>query len=292
MKDLDLKNEATIRPVLIAALGVALFTVLDALMKIIATTYPLAQATGMRYAAGAIVAICFYFSVERKLPERSAVYRSIPRSLANLLAGASFFLAVSRLPLVDAVTLSFLTPLFLSFSGWIFLGEVPKTSTIVAIFVGLAGVACVARGQSDVATAGFDVIGFAAGIATPAFYALSNTLTRSHSAKDSVPTLVLLPSIIGTLTSAPLMIATWKSVEPWHYGLLLLIGVFGTAAYLCLTWAFSHARVERLGLLDYTGLLWGAILGYLLFSEIPSVWTICGAALIIAACIPSFFKKD
>ena len=291
MKNLELKNETTIRPVLVAALGVTLFAVLDALMKIIATAYPIAQATGMRYVAGAIVAVGFYYSVERKLPVKAAVIRSLPRSLANLLAGACFFLAISRLPLVDAVTLSFLSPLFLSFWGWILLGETPKTSTVVAILIGLVGVALVAKGQVDSTTTGFDLLGFSAGIATPALYAVSMALTRKSSSKDSVPVLVLLPSVIGALMSAPLMIASWKSVEPWHYVVLLLVGGFGTAGYLCLTWAYSNARVERLGLLDYTGLLWGAFFGYLLFNETPSIWTLCGAALIVGACLPTFFKK-
>ena len=291
MKSSELRNEATIRPVLAAILGVTLFAVLDALIKIIATAYPIAQATGMRYAAGALVAVGFYCAVERKPPEKGAVYRSLPRSLANLLAGTCFFLAISRLPLVDAVTLSFLSPLFLSFWAWLLLGETPKLGTVVAILVGLIGVAFVARGQIDSTAAGFDLIGFSAGIATPALYAVSMILTRKNSAKDSVPVLVLLPSVIGAIMSAPLMVTSWQSVQAWHYAVLLLVGIFGTAGYLCLTWAYSNARVERLGLLDYTGLLWGALFGYFLFSETPSIWTMCGAALIIGACVPAFLKK-
>lgn len=291
MKDLKLNNEATIRPVLVATLGVTLFSVLDALMKIIATAYPVMQATGMRYMAGAIVAIGFYCFTERKLPNKDAVYRSFPRSLANLLAGICFFLAISRLPLLDAITLTFLSPLFLTLWGWLFLREIPKVNTIIAILIGLVGVVLFARGQAVNTVAGFNIIGFAAGIATPALYSISMVLTRSHSSKDSVPVLVLLPSIIGAFASAPLMISSWQSVAAWHYGILLFVGVFGTAGYLCLTWAYSNARVERLVLLDYTGLLWGALFGYLLFREVPSIWTICGAILIICACAPTFFKK-
>jgi drug/metabolite transporter (DMT)-like permease len=291
VKNPELKNETTIRPVLVMSFGVFLFSVLDALMKIIATAYPVAQATGMRYVAGAVVAVCFYFSVERKLPEKSAVYRSLPRSLANLLAGACFFLAISRLPLVDAVTLTFLSPLFLSLWAWLILREAPKTGTIAAIIVGFVGVLVVARGQIGIATTGVDLVGFSAAIATPALYALSMVLARNDSAKDSVPVLVLLPSLVGTVLSAPFMIASWQSVSLWHYAVLLLVGVFGTAGYLCLTWAYSNARVERVGLLDYSGLLWGALFGYFLFNETPSISTICGAALIVGACVPTFFRK-
>ena len=55
-----MRSDTSIKPVLVATLGVALFSMLDAMMKVITTTYPIAQATGMRYFAAALAATIFY----------------------------------------------------------------------------------------------------------------------------------------------------------------------------------------------------------------------------------------
>lgn len=286
-----MRSDSSIRPVLVAAAGVAFFSVLDAMMKVIASTYPLAQSTGMRYCAVAIVATFFYVFASGEWPNQQAIIRSIPRSVANLLAGACFFLAVSRLPLVDAIALTFLSPLFLAIWAWIFLREPPTKGTFLAMFVGLAGVLLIMRGQSASIDHKFDPVGIGAAIATAALYALSMVMTRGHSSKDSLPTLVLLPSVIGAILAAPSMLWTWEPVSTWHYMIAACIGVFGTAGFICLAWAYSNSHVSRLGLLDYTGLIWAAVIGFFIFHEVPSVWTLAGALLIVAACMPAFAKS-
>lgn len=285
-----MRSDTSVRPVVIAAVGVAFFSVLDAMMKVIASTYPLAQSTGMRYCAVAITATAFYVFASGEWPSREAIFRSIPRSIANLIAGACFFLAVSRLPLVDAITLTFLSPLFLALWGRIFLKEPLTKNMLAAMLVGLAGVFLIVRGQSAGVDHKFDPLGFGAAIATAALYALSMVITRGHSSKDSLPTLVLLPSVIGAVLAAPSMVLAWQPVSIWHYKLIACIGVFGTAGFICLAWAYSNSRVSRLGLLDYTGLIWALVLGYFFFYEVPSTWTLAGAFLIVGACMPAFAK--
>ena len=287
-----MRSDKSTKPVLIAALGVALFSILDAMMKVIASTYPIAQSTGMRYWAAAVTAVVFYMYANGKWPGKDAIFRSIPRSVANLSAGTCFFIAIARLPLVDAITLTFLSPLFLAFWGWVFLAEPLKRNTLAAIIVGLAGVFLIVRGQNDDINHSFDLIGIGAAIATAALYALSMVMTRGHSSKDSLPTLVLLPSVIGAILAAPSMILVWSPVSLWHYGLVACIGILATTGYICLAWAYSNSHVGRLGLLDYTGLIWAVVFGYFIFYETPSVWTIAGAFLIIGACIPAFFKES
>jgi drug/metabolite transporter (DMT)-like permease len=290
LSEAEMRADTSIRPVLLAALGIALFAGLDAMMKVIAGAYPLAQATGMRYGAGAVTATIFYISAGGKWPSRDQILRSLPRTFANLAAGTCFFFAISRLPLVDAVAITFLSPLFLSLWGLILLGEPLKKATLAAILIGLAGVFVIARGQSLNAQHSFDVLGFLAAIGCAALYALSMVMTRSQSSRDALPTLVLLPSLGGALFSAAPMIWVWQPVPLWHFGLLAGVGAIGTGAYVCLAWAYTRSHVGRLGLMEYTGLLWAAVFGYCVFHEVPSAWTIAGAVLIVSACLPAFRK--
>ncbi|MBT0571626.1 EamA family transporter [Curvibacter sp. CHRR-16] len=160
---------------MVAAMGVALFSALDAMMKAIASTYPLAQSTGMRYWAGALVAAMFYRWTSKEWPSQQALVRSIPRAIVNLMAGTSFFLAVSRLPLVDTIALTFLSPLFLAAWGRIFLHEHLHPQALLAMLVGLVGVGVVAygqgAGQGAIQGQPLDLLGLGAAIATAALYA-------------------------------------------------------------------------------------------------------------------------
>ncbi len=283
--------DTSTRPVLVAAIGVALFSALDAMMKVIASAYPLGQSTGMRYLAGACVALLYYAWLDGRMPTRDEVIRSIPRSLANLFGGATFFLAVSRLALTDAIAITFLSPAFLSFWGWLLLRESLKIGTFIAIGLGLTGVFVIANGQSFGPRRDFDPIGVAAAVACAASYALSMVLTRRQSGRDTLPTLVLLPSLIGAVISVPAMIVVWQPVAFWHYWIIACVGVLGTAGYICLSWAYAHSRVGRLGLMEYSGFLWAAAFGFVFFAEIPSAWTIAGALLIMAACLTAFRRE-
>ena len=67
--------------------------------------------------------------------------------------------------------------------------------------------------------------------------------------------------------------------------LVLLLGALATGGLLCITRAFSHIEASRAAPVEYTGLLWAALLGYTLFAEVPSVWTISSAALIMLGCL-------
>lgn len=286
-----MRSDVSIKPVLMAALGVGLFSVLDAMMKVISSAYPLAQTTGMRFVAGSLVTTIYFIAVRGERPRLDQLWRAVPRALAALLAGTGFFLAINRLQLIDAITLTFLSPLFISLWGWILLKEPLRPQTLFAIILGLVGVIVIAEGQNSAGSHTFDLLGFAGAICCAAFYAFAMVMTRRQSTRDSLPTLLLLPSLIGSAVAIGPMVMVWQPVPLWHYGLLLCIGVAGAAAQLCLIWAYSRSKVGRLGLMDYTALIWGTFFGYVVFHETPSVSTLTGAALIIGACLPAFFSK-
>lgn len=173
--------------------------------------------------------------------------------------------------------------------GWLFLKERLSKGALAAMSVGFLGVYLMALGHSSNENKPFDLLGFCAAIANAAMYALSMVMTRRHSSKDTLPILVLLPAVIGAAISAPTMVMSWQPVIAWHYLLLVCLGIVGTAALICVSWAYSNSHVNRLGLLDYTGLVWALLFGYFIFHEVPSLWTLAGALLIVGACITAFF---
>jgi S-adenosylmethionine uptake transporter len=67
--------------------------------------------------------------------------------------------------------------------------------------------------------------------------------------------------------------------------MLLLMGGFATIGLVAITWAYSHVEASRAAPLEYTGLVWAALLGWVAFGEMPTGWSIGSAALIVLGCL-------
>jgi S-adenosylmethionine uptake transporter len=279
-------------PVLMSGLGVAFLSLLDAAMKEITHSYPLMQAITIRYGMGTFFAGLIYFLFWRKLPSRDAVRRNALRAVFVVGTAVCFFTAINRLPLVEAVALTFLAPLLMAFLGRVILKETVSLNALVATLVGFCGVAVIARGDGMVGGEGTDLIGLMAALGCAFFYALSMVLMRQQSAHDSVFTIVFLANCMAFLIVLPVGLWNWQPVAPSHWMLGLLVGLFGTCGHFCLAWAYARGHAARLGVMEYTAFVWAMILGYYFFAEVPSVWTFSGAALIIAACLFATFGSS
>lgn len=274
---------------MMAGLGVTFFAFLDATTKVFAAGYPLLEIVGLRYGAGAIFAALIYLVYGDGIPSLAAIRRNLPRSAIVLCTACCFFTAIVRLPLVEAITLTFLAPLLMALLGRLILKEPVGLRALIGIFVGLAGVIVIARGQAVGAAAAtgrsFDLIGLLAALGCAFSYALGMVLMRQQTARDSLPTIVLLTNTGTFLLAMPIGLWQWQPILPSHWLLILMSGFFGTCAHLCMAWAYARAPAGRLGILEYSAFIWAILFGFYIFGEIPSTWTLAGAALIMLACI-------
>lgn len=277
-----MRTEHSARPVLMAGLGVLVLSCMDAVMKIVSASYPIAQVVGLRYAAGASFALIAFAIMGCPGLTLDAVRRNLIRAVVVLATATCFFTAIARLPLVEAVALTFIGPLFMALLGRVILDEPISARALAAIAIGFGGVVVIGRGQES--SGAFDLLGIAAALACAFFYALSMVLMRQQSAKDSTITIVALSNLLAVVLVLPLMAWQWQPVAAGDVGVFALAGLLGTCGHLCMAWAYSRAHAGRLGVLEYSAFLWISILGYVVFGEIPTGWTIAGAALIIAAC--------
>jgi len=286
-----MRTEASIRPVLVAGLGVALLCIMDAAMKVVSPVYSVGEVVGLRYVAGAFFASLTFLVLSREKPGLDSLRRNLMRAVIVLLTATCFFTAIARLPLVEAVTLTFLAPLFMSLLGYAILREPIGPRTLVGIGLGLAGVAVIAHGQGSDTSRPFDVIGLAAALGCAFFYALSMVLMRQQSAKDSTLTIVALSNIFAFLLAMPAMIWFWQTPTPPHLIIFAASGLLGTLGHLCMAWAYSRAHAGKLGLLEYSAFVWAMIFGYFIFAEVPTTWTLAGAALIVLACLIALMRR-
>jgi S-adenosylmethionine uptake transporter len=286
-----MRTEASIRPVLVAGLGVALLSVMDAVMKVVSAAYPISEVVGLRYLAGAIFASLAFAVLRGEWPSRDAVRRNLVRAVIVLCTATCFFTAIARLPLVEAITLTFLAPLLMAVLGFFILREPVSPRTLIGIGLGLVGVAVIAHGQQVDETKHFDLIGLAAALGCAFFYALSMVLMRQQSAKDSTITIVALSNVFALVLITPLMLWTWQPPTTPHLLVFTAAGLLGTLGHLCMAWAYSRAHAGRLGLLEYTAFVWAMIFGYFVFTEIPTTWTLGGATLIMVACLFALLRR-
>lgn len=284
-----MRTDHSLRPVMVAALGVAVLSCMDAIMKIVSPVYPIGQVVGLRYAAGAVFATIAFLGLRGPFPTWDAVKRNFVRAIVVLCTASTFFTAIARLPLAEAVALTFMAPLLMVLLGRLILKEPMSPRALVGIGIGFVGVIVIARGQDAADASSFDLVGIVAALACAFFYALSMVLMRQQSAKDSTITIVALSNILAFVLATPVMIMQWQAPTTDHLLVFAAAGFFGTCGHLCMAWAYSRAHAGRLGVMEYTAFLWAGLLGYFFFAELPTRWTLAGAAMIIVACLFSAF---
>ena len=228
------------------------------------------------------------FTIVLMLPwlwrERLNAFRS-RRPGMHLLRGASTFTAMSMLfygvsqsPLADASALQSTYPLFTIMLVALLLGERPGLRRWLAALVGFAGILVIVR-------PGFAAIGppTLALLGCSIFYAASNTIVRMMAGIDKPTQMVFSVNATILVLSAIPALYVWitppVAAVPW-IGLLALSGY---AAHMCLTRALNHGEASVVMPFDYLRLPFAAILGYLIYREVPDIFTLTGGAIIFAS---------
>ena len=104
-------------------------------------------------------------------------------------------------------------------------------------------------------------------------------MTRDHS-----PTVLLVwAATLGLVLAIPGAFLTWRWPEPLDLGLLCLMGVMGTITQACYIKGMQLGDAAAMAPIDYTRLIFSAAAGFFLFSEIPTIWTLTGAAIVVAS---------
>jgi drug/metabolite transporter (DMT)-like permease len=196
-----------------------------------------------------------------------------------LLGSSLFFITGLRyLPIAEASATGFVSPLFVTALSIFFLGEIVGLRRWLATAVGLVGVLIILRPGSGAfhPAALFPIISAFA-------WACTLVMTRMMSGSERAITTMTYSSISGVLILSALVPLVW--VAPGWHGVLfgILIGFASTAGQWIVVLAFRYADASVLAPFSYTQLVWVSFLGFLLFGEVPDVWTVTGAAFIVAS---------
>lgn len=271
------------RPALVVALSIAVLSSMDALIKSFGPQAAILQLLWLRYAAGAVFGLVVYLATGPHRITRRSLSANGLRAMVMLVAAGSFFYAITRMPLVEAVTLSFTAPIFMVLIARLVLGEPITRRALLAVAIGFAGVMIVVWGDGG-GDSRLTVEGTVAALFSAVAYAFGIILLRKHSAHDAIPVLVFMQAALSVAIMTPVGILTWAPVAMDDWVKYAVIGLLGTIGHLLMAWGFSRAPAGELAPIEYTNLLWATLFGLVFFHETPAVATYAGAALIVVAC--------
>ena len=257
------------------------FTAMTTLIKYLGDDYPAALQTFYRQLAGFIVLLPII------LKRRGAAFATtrpgilIFRSAAGTLGMILSFYAFQKMPLADANALSFTRTLWLVPLAALVVRETVGPLRIGAAVIGFIGVLIMLRPG----VGGDFAIGWpaAAMLASSFLFALTITgmkvMTRDHS-----PTVLLVWSAtLGLVMGIPGAIFTWRWPEPVDLALLAAMGVLGTITQGCYIKGMAIGDAAAMAPIDYIRLVFTVLVGVTLFHEIPTIWTIAGAGVVVAS---------
>lgn len=273
------RRDEPLRGIPLFLLAISLFSVSDALAKLLGETLPGPMIAWLRYLVFLLLAVL-------PLLRRGGLSLAVSRQPGlQLLRGAGvagsailFILALQVLPLAEATAINFVSPFFVTALSVLVLAERVGWRRWSALAVGLAGMLVILR-------PGGGVFGWEAllPVCSSAAWAAAVVVTRRMAGVDPTATTILWTAGTGFLLMTLLLPFGFAWPTPREAGLGLLIGLVSTAAQWLVVVAYRLAPASVLAPFSYVQLLYSALFGLLLFGALPDRWTLTGAAVIVAS---------
>lgn len=243
---------------------------------------------------GYFVGIAFFVGTAFLVRGQTGVLRTtrptlqIARSGFLVMSIASLFVSLTYLPIAEATAIGFTGPLFITALSVPFLGERVGWHRWMAVVVGLAGVLVIVRPDGAVWhwSAGMALLG---AICFAFFQLITRRLAGSS---DQHQTTLLYTSFGGVMWASLLVPFFWTTPTAEHLIVFLVTGAMGSGAHFCMIQAFARTEASLLAPFNYSKLIWVAILGYVVFDELPGVDTWIGSSIIISAGLYVLYRES
>ena len=209
------------------------------------------------------------------------------RALCGTLGILANFYAIDHLILSDANMLNKISPFVVIICSYIFLKEKINKAQIAGLIVSFCGVLFIVKPEFSL-----DIIPALVGISSAIFAGLAYTFVRFLGGREKSPTIVFTFSAFSCLFTLPLMILSFKAMTFNQLLMLLLAGVFASISQFALTNAYKYAPAKEVSIYDYSQIIFAAILGFIVFGQIPDSLSIIGYILIIGSSIGMFIYNN
>ena len=280
-----MRTDHALLPMLMAALAVASLALMDAYMKSAALAVGALSAAWLRSLLATGIALPLWLARGGRWPQRAVLTLHLQRSVVATFMALTFFYAITKLPLAEAIAISFVAPLIALYLARLMLGEIIRREAIAASLLGFAGTLVIIGGK--VGQAEFDrdtALGLAAILTSAMLYAYSFILIRRQSQVAGPAEIATFHSGVSVLLlgmAAPFLFEMPDSDTLRDLAAAAVLTVIGAMAF---AWAYARAEAQVLVPLEYSGFLWASVFGWLFFAERLTLPTLAGTAIIVGAC--------
>lgn len=284
-------NQSGYTPILLALLGVLLFSLLDAVMKALALEMGTYNAMFWRMVFGVAFVLVLYFPRGKTLPTPSVFKLHLGRAVLTTVMTYLFFFSLTRLPLAQAIGLSFIAPIIALFLAPPLLNERIGSHAVLAAGLGFCGVLVVISGELRGTGSSSDTMGLAAVLMFALLYAFYLVLQRRHALVAKPLEIVFYQNILVftvLLLAAPFAVS--PPSEPGQLGVAALAAALSIGSLGLMSMAYRRAEAQRLVTIEYTAFIWAALLGWWYFEEAVTLETLLGTGLIVLGCLLSARK--
>jgi drug/metabolite transporter (DMT)-like permease len=210
---------------------------------------------------------------------------NIIRNIIHYGAQYAWFSALILIPLAQVVSIEFTMPIWGALIAALFLGETLTRFKVAAIALGFLGILMIVKPGTSLIDVGHMVALLAA-----IGFAVSVTLTKVITRKDSALTVIFLMFAIQTVIGAVPAYMTWKWPEPHNWIWVAVVGLAGTFSHYCLSKAISLADVTIVTPMDFLRVPLTVLVGYWVYQEGFDLYSIIGTVLILGANMLNLLK--
>jgi RarD protein len=263
----------------------------DAVAKMLSGSVGIVQLVLVRFTVQVFLLAPFIWITGRawRMPAHSW-HLVVLRTVLHVLGIGMMVSALAHLELADAVAIAFVMPFIMLFLGKLFLKEEVGARRILASIVGFGGTLLVIQPAfEDVGYWALLPVGVAINFAF--FMLITRRIAKDvdpismQAVSGGIAMLILVPVVIfGSFqTNVVGVDLGWRDLDAFSWGLLALLGIFGTVAHLLMTWSLRYAPSATLAPMQYLEIPFATAFGFLLFGDFPDDMALLGIAMTIAS---------
>lgn len=269
-------------------IAVAAFAVMDATLKFLGESYSPLQVSSLRGFASLpflLMPVIWSGRWRELRPKRWPLH--LVRGLLAIAMLGSFVYSIRSLSLSSAYAIFLCAPLLVTALSMPVFKETIEAKRWLAIGAGLLGVFIIIRpAASDVFT-----LGALAAFAAAIMYACGALLIRVASRTENTLSLTLSFVLVIALGAGALAAPQWLPVQSRHWPWIAVIGLAGAIGQYCMIEAFRRAPVSVVAPFDYTQLVWGALLDFIVWQALPTARTLIGGSIVVASGLYLIYRE-
>ncbi|WOC15196.1 DMT family transporter [Pseudochrobactrum sp. MP213Fo] len=223
------------------------------------------------------------------------IFGHVWRGVIGTVSMMCGFYALTLLPLPETIAINYASPLMIVVLSAVFLHEKVRAYRWSAVIIGFIGVLIIVWPRLSLFSHG----GFTQSEASGAVFALMGALSsavammlvRKLVRVERTATIVIYFSLTSTVMALFTLPFGWVVPQMWQLALLIAAGFAGGIAQIFLTECYRHAEMSTIAPFEYTSMLLGLVIGYVIFGDVPTMQMLLGSSIVIAAGIFIIYRE-